>query len=269
MSASDIVGEALTLSWPEPRIALATFTRAGEMNTLSLALIRELNAALDIATAEKARALILTGSGRAFCCGAHIRYFTDADPPIGSAPTQVRDNYLAPIAELYDRLEVTRFPVIAAINGYALGGGCEMAISCDFRLLSTEAIVGLPETRIGATPGAGGVQKLHRLIGRGRAMDWILLGRHVKAAEALEAGFATALHAPEGLLPAALALARTIIGLSPMAIAQAKTSVTVCGDLDLASARRFGLESLTTLIGGPDWVEGMGAFREKRPPKFA
>ena len=116
----------------------------------------------------------------------------------------MRDNYLAPIAELFDRFEAMPYPIIAAINGYALGGGGEMALSCDLRLLADTAKIGLPETKIGAIPGAGGVQKLHRLVGRSKALEWILLSRHVEAAEALHYGFANGVHKPEALDQAAL-----------------------------------------------------------------
>ena len=118
-------GAAVDLGWPAEGVALATMTRAAAMNTLTLGLIEELGRALDIATTAEARALIVTGSGRAFCCGAHLDYFTDAHSPIGSSGFAIRDNYLARIAGLFDRFEAMRFPVIAAINGFALGGGCE------------------------------------------------------------------------------------------------------------------------------------------------
>ncbi len=264
----EIGGDAVALCWPESRIARAQMTRGAEMNTLTLALIAELDAVLTAAIRGRARALVLTGSGRAFCCGAHLRYFTDADPPIGRQPMQVRDNYLAPIAALFDRFETMPFPIIAAINGYALGGGCEMALSCDLRVMADAARIGLPETRIGAIPGAGGVQKLHRLVGRGKALEWILLSKHVQAEEALAHGFANSVHPAAELEQAALTLAQEFSGISPAAVAQAKAAVHVSGDIDLASARRFGLETLTTLIGGPDWLEGMAAFREKRKPNY-
>ncbi len=262
------VGEAVSLTWPAPQVALATMTRAAQMNTLTLALLAELDRALDIAAADGARAMILTGSGRAFCCGAHLDYFTDPRSPTGRTPFEVRDNYLARIAALFDRFETTRFPIIAAINGYALGGGCEMAISADFRLMSTIARIGVPEVRLGAIPGAGGVQKLGRHIGRSRAIEWVLLGRHYTAEEAGRAGLLFAVTEPDGLLPAALALAGTIKTLSPLAIAQGKAATYVGEDMDLASARRFGLEALSLLVGSPDWTEGMAAFMEKREPRF-
>src|SRR5579871_4102059 len=141
-------GKAVTFSWPADRVALATMTRAKEMNTLTLDLIDEMGRALDIAAKEKARALILTGSGRAFCCGAHLDYFTDPNSPIGQGRFDLRDNYLARIATLFDRFETMAFPIIAAVNGFALGGGCEMAISADFRLMASTAKIGVPEVKL-------------------------------------------------------------------------------------------------------------------------
>ncbi|HLG86151.1 MAG TPA: enoyl-CoA hydratase/isomerase family protein [Alphaproteobacteria bacterium] len=261
-------GKAVSLAWPAEEVALATLTRAREMNTLTLDLIGELGRALDIAAEAKARALIITGSGRAFCCGAHLDYFTDPKSPVGQGRFELRDHYLAKIAALFDRFETMAFPIIAAVNGYALGGGCEMAISSDFRLMSRTAKIGVPEVKLGAFPGAGGVQKLGRHIGRTRAIEWCLLGRHYSAEEADRAGLLFAVAEPDELMPAALKLADEIKALSPLAIAQAKSSVYVAEDVDLATARRFGLEQLSMLIGSSDWQEGMDAFHAKRPPKF-
>ncbi len=243
-------------------------TRASEMNTLTLDLIAELGQALDICAAEKARALIVTGSGRAFCCGAHLDYFTDPNSPIGTSQFDIRDNYLAKIAALYDRFETMAFPIVAAINGFALGGGCEMAISADFRLMAKTARIGVPEVKLGAIPGAGGVQKLGRHIGRSRAIEWVLLGKHYTAADAYDAGLIYEVCEPDDLLSSALALAEKLKTLSPLAIAQGKSTVYTAEDVDLATARRTGLEALALLVGSADWVEGMGAFMEKRAPRF-
>jgi enoyl-CoA hydratase/carnithine racemase len=251
------IGEAVTLEWPAAGVALATMTRAAELGR-----------ALDLAAAQKARALIVTGSGRAFCCGAHLDYFTDPHSPVGKSAFDLRDNYLARIAALFDRFEAMAFPIIAAINGYALGGGCEMAISADFRLMLRTARIGAPEVRLGAIPGAGGVQKLGRHIGRSRAIEWVTLGKHYTAAEADGAGLLYAVTEPDSLLPAALALAEQIKTLSPLAIAQGKACVYACEDVDLASAQLHGLEALALLINSPDWNEGMAAFKEKRDPRF-
>ena len=263
-----LTGNALTLSWPQPDIALATMVRERELNTLSLELLVELDHALSAAVAGGARALIITGQGRAFCAGAHLRYFTEEDSRIGGGTFALRDRYLELIAVLFDRIETLPIPVIAAINGFALGGGCELSLACDFRLMADHAKIGVPEVRIGALAGAGGVQKLHRLVGRGKALEWILLGSHVTAPEALARGMLTSVHAASDLMPAALELAGRFRLLGPRAVAQSKMAVRMCGDADLNTARSIGLEALSMLIGGPEWQEGMAAFMEKRPPRF-
>ena len=259
---------ALTLTWPQPDIALVTMTREREMNTLSLELLAELDQALTASVDGGARALIITGEGRAFCAGAHLRYFTETDSRIGSGSFALRDRYLQPIATVFDRIETLPIPVIAAINGFALGGGCEMSLACDFRLMADHTRIGVPEVRIGALAGAGGVQKLHRLVGRGKAQEWILLGSHVTAAEALAHGLVTALHPASELMTAALELAGRFRLLGPRAVAQSKMAVRMCGDTDLTTARNIGLEALAMLIDAPEWQEGMAAFMEKRPPQF-
>jgi enoyl-CoA hydratase/carnithine racemase len=263
-----VSGKALTLSWPQPDIALATMIREREMNTLSLELLEELDKALTAVVIGGARALIITGQGRAFCAGAHLRYFTEGDPRIGGGRFALRDRYLERIAVLFDRIETLPIPVIAAINGFALGGGCEMSLACDFRLMADQTRIGVPEVRIGALAGAGAVQKLHRLVGRGKALEWILLGSHVTATEALAHGLLTSVHSAEDLIPAAMELAGRFRLLGPRAVAQSKMAVRLCGDADLTAARSIGLEALSMLIDGPEWQEGMNAFMEKRAPRF-
>ena len=271
MSPSDkkpTTGKALTLTWPEPDVALATMIREREMNTLSLELVEELDAALTASVDGGARALVITGQGRAFCAGAHLHYFTVGDPRIGEGSFALRDRYISRIATLFDRIEALPIPVIAAINGFALGGGCEMSLACDFRLMADNTKIGVPEVKIGALPGAGGVQKLHRLVGRGKALEWILLGSHISPQEALAHGLLTSVHAADALMPAALELARRFRLLGPRAVAQSKMAVRMCSDTDLNTARDIGLETLALLIGGKEWQEGMTAFMEKRPPRF-
>jgi enoyl-CoA hydratase/carnithine racemase len=264
-----VSGKALTLTWPQPDIALVTMIREREMNTLSLELLDELETALTTVVAGGARALIITGQGRAFCAGAHLRYFTETDPRIGAGSFALRDRYLERIAILFDRIETLPVPVIAAINGFALGGGCEMSLACDFRLMADHTTIGVPEVRIGALAGAGAVQKLHRLVGRGKALEWILLGSHVTATEALAHGLLTSIHSAADLMVAATELAGRFRLLGPRAMAQSKMAVRMCGDADLTTARGIGLEALAMLIDGPEWREGMNAFMEKREPHFS
>lgn len=257
----------LQLSWSEPGVALITLTRAQEMNTLSMPLLDEFGLALDEICKLKARALIITGTERAFCCGAHLKYFTKRLEE-EDMHFRVRDDYLTRIALLFDRLEALPFPVIAAINGYALGGGCELALACDFRIMAEGARIGLPETKLGAIAGAGGVQKLARHVGKSKAMEWILLATHISAAEAERFGLLYSVVPDDEVLPAAFLLARELKKLSPMAIAQSKAAVNLSLDTDLRSARRFGLEALCSLVGSRDWKIGMQAFNEKSEPKF-
>lgn len=261
-------GRALRFEWAAPRIALATFTRPEQLNTLSLELLEELQLSLETARTWRAAALILTGEGRAFCAGADLNLFLDERAPIGAAPEQWRDRYIAPLAELFDSFEEMPFPVIAAINGYALGGGAEMALSADFRLMARTAKFALPETRLGATPGAGGVQKLIRHVGRAKALEWTILGEHVDAEELDRRGLLCGVTDAEALLDASLGLARRIVALSPSAVAQVKRSVYVAEDADLRTARRFGVEALAGLMGTAEWREGVNAFLEKRAPRF-
>ena len=260
-------GVALTLDWVERAVARITLTRPAQMNTLSHEFLAEFDQALDLVDAESTRALIVTGQDRAFCCGAHLRYFSGPQASIFD-PFASRDPYFARIAVLFDRLEELSFPTIAAVNGFALGGGCELALSCDFRVLAESAKIGLPETKIGAVAGAGGVQKLLRHVGRGKALDWILRGTHLDAATADRWGLCSAVVPGDKLLQTAIDLAVELRQLGPRAVAQSKRSIYVSEDADLRTARRFGIEALSILVGGEEWKEGMGAFNEKRPPTF-
>jgi enoyl-CoA hydratase/carnithine racemase len=266
-SAAAFEGTAVAFDWPMAGVARARFVRPDEMNTLSFDFIAELGRAVDAALAGRARALILTGDGSAFCAGAHIKYFTDPASPL-STPLGIRDRYLVPITRLFDRLEAAPFVTIAAINGHALGGGCELALSCDLRLFAATARIGLTEVRVGAFPAAGGVQKLHRLIGRGKALELILLGRQITAAEADRLGLAHSVVEPADLPAAALALAGEVLRGGRFAVAQAKACVYLSENVDIKSARDFGIEALTVLAASTDWAEGMAAFVEKRKPKF-
>ncbi|RPH61920.1 MAG: enoyl-CoA hydratase/isomerase family protein [Burkholderiales bacterium] len=259
--------QATRLTEVERGIWLLEMTRAGEMNTLTHELINELSSATDHCSRARARALVITGAGRAFCCGAHLRYFAGDDANLLD-PVSARDDYLVHIAETFDRLEECPFPTVAAVNGFALGGGFELALSCDLRVLADDARIGLPETKLGAIAGAGGVQKLIRHVGRSKALEWILLASHVEAAEAERRGLATAVVPRDQVVPRARALARQLRALGPKAIEQSKRTIYASEDADARTARRYGLEALSLLVGGAEWCEGMAAFVGKRPPRF-
>ena len=267
ISDEPLRGSAIHIEWIERGIALLTMTRPREMNTLSLEFLEEFNAALDWADARPTRALVITGQERAFCCGAHLKYFA-GDVAHIKQPLQSRDQYFMRIAQTFDRLEELRFPTIAAINGYALGGGFELALSCDFRVINESTKVGLPETKLGAIAGAGGVQKLAHHVGRSTALDWILRARHVPAPEAEKHGLFSAVVPQAQLMETAMNLAKELRALAPQAITQSKRTIYTCQEVDLRSARRYGIEALSILVGGPEWQEGMSAFVGKRPPRF-
>ena len=261
-------GETLSIDWLLPGVMLVTLERAAERNALSLAMIEELQQALAIAQNAHAAALILTGSGPAFCAGADLKMLAGPESEFFHSPMALRDKFLAPLAYLFDSFEEMPFPIIAAVNGFALGGGCEMALSADFRILSKAAVLGLPEVHVGAIPGAGGVQKLIRHVGRSKALEWILLGSRISAEEAERRGLVYEIAEPEQLLDRAKALAEKLITCGPLALAQAKASIYVAEDADLKTARRFGVEALTSLAATPEWKEGVTAFVEKRKPRF-
>ncbi|MFU8864265.1 MAG: enoyl-CoA hydratase/isomerase family protein [Rhodobacterales bacterium] len=262
-----MTSEAMKLSWPEPDVALVTMIRGNEMNTLTHEFLNEFADILDSLETRKVRAMVITGTGRAFCCGAHLDYFL-AENMDEDVRFRLRDHYLERIATLFDRLEKQRYPIIAAINGFALGGGCELALSCDFRIMASNTRLGLPEVKLGALAGAGGVQKLARHVGRSKAIEWILLGIHVTPEEAERRGLLFAIADPRNLMAASMELVAQLKALSPRAISQSKSAVYMCEETDLCTARRIGLDALGMLIDSRDWRIGIKAFHDKVPPNF-
>lgn len=261
-------GETLRLEWPRSHVALATFTRSEERNTLTLTMIEELRQLLDRMQQARPAALIPTGSGSAFCAGADLKLLTSKTSGFFESPSALRDHYHAPLARLFDSLEEMPFPIVARVNGFALGGGREMALSANLRIASDTATFGLPEVRLGAIPGAGGVQKLIRHVGRAKALEWILLGSEVTATEAEARGLVVEVVAPQALIQRAIELGERLAQGGPQALAQAKASIYLSEDADLRTARRFGIEALTSLAATDEWREGVRAFIEKREPRF-
>lgn len=260
---------ALDVERVEDGIVLITMTREKEMNTLSLELIEELGQVLhDVSRDPVVRALVLTGKGRVFSCGAELKYFTTAREVIGPDSIATRNNYLRRILRLFTEVETLDRPLIAAINGYALGGGAELALACDFRIMSESAKFGVPEIRLGAFPGAGGVQKLYRFVGRGRALELVMLGSHLTAEEADRYGLLYRRVPPERLVDEAMALARHLAKLSPVALAYAKAAINLAMDVDVTSANLYALDAMAVLATSEDQREGMRAFFEKREPRF-
>jgi enoyl-CoA hydratase len=261
---------AIEVDRPEPALLCVTMTREKEMNTLSLELVSEVGRVLAEAGADPAvRAVIVTGRGRAFCCGAELSYYTTNREAVGMGPIGARNNYLRHVIRLFTDIETFDKPVIAAINGFALGGGAELALACDFRIMSDTAKFGLPEVKLGAIPGGGGVQKLHRFVGRGRALELVLLGQHLTAEQVERYGLLYRRVPPDRLREEALELGRALAAMSPVALAWAKAAVNMATDVDVQSANLYALDAMTLLASASeDQREGMQAFFEKRPPRF-
>ena len=269
MSASAPSADAVRIDWPVAEVARITLVRAEEHNTLTFEAIASLGRCLDEAEVGGARVVIVTGSGRAFCGGAHVKYFTDAASPLAGDAAAIRDIYVRPIIDVFAKLQQKPYVTVAAINGFALGGGCELALACDFRLMAAEARIGLTEARLGAVPGAGGLQLLSKLVGRARAIEIILLAEQMSAEQAHAVGLVTAVHPAAELERAALAFAGRLLACSPVSLAASKRAIYRCEAASPAEADEIALDAVAFAAAGPDWREGMTAFTERRRPAYA
>lgn len=229
------------------------------VNAISGAVVAGLLEGLTAAEADPScRALLLTGEGpRFFSAGADVTEFG------GGAEA------LAGAVEVTRRLEASRLPVVAAVNGIAYGGGCELALACDVRVCSEEARFGQPEIRLGIIPGWGGTQRLPRLVGRGPALEMLLTGEPVGAARALELGLVTRVAAPEALATEALAVASMLAERAPLAVAAIKRAVRGGLDATLDEGLRLEAAEFARLLATADAAEGISAFLEKRPPLWS
>ncbi|MBY0610922.1 MAG: enoyl-CoA hydratase/isomerase family protein [Beijerinckiaceae bacterium] len=252
-----------------PDVACITLARGAELNTLTLEMVADLDAALKEAKEKSARVVIVTGEGRAFCSGAHIRYFTDPSSELAGKPERIGRVYVKAILDTFAKLREGSFISIAAINGFAFGGGYELALACDFRLMARSARIGLTETRLGAVPGGGGVQLLAKMVGRAKAIEMILLAEPWSAEQALAAGLVTSVHDDNQLADAAVALARRLLVCSPAALAVAKRAIYACETAGEGEADEIAIVAVERAAASADWNEGMAAFREKRTPSFA
>ena len=244
------------------RVATVTVNRPDKLNALNAQVLRELGAMLDeLLSRPDVGAIVLTGAGRAFVAGADVSTLADAGP--GALETFARAGQT-----LFRRLEQSAKPVIAAVNGFALGGGCELALACHVRVASTQARFGLPEVKLGLMPGYGGTQRLPRLVGRGRALQLILTGEAIDAAEAHRIGVANVVVEPTGLVEAARAMARVMLANAPVALARVLEAVDAGLDTTLDDGLRLEARLFGSLEGTADMREGTRAFLEKRPPSF-
>lgn len=246
------------------RVATVTINRPDKLNALSTQVIAELDAMFaTLAGRADVGAIVLTGAGRAFVAGADVAEIAAAaDTPEGLAALSTRGS------AVFTRIERLGKPVIAAVNGFALGGGCELALACHLRVASTHAKFGLPETKLGLIPGYGGTQRLPRLVGQGRALQMILTGEAVDAETAMRIGLANVVAAPDLLLEAARSLAKTAAANGPLALAHALAAVTAGAGLSLDAALALESEHFGAVGRTSDMHEGTRAFLEKRPAAF-
>jgi enoyl-CoA hydratase len=238
--------------------AILTISREKALNALNSVVLEELNQTLEAVDLEVVRCLIITGAGaKAFVAGADIGEMSALTKAEGTAFGKKGN-------DVFRKLELFPIPVIAAVNGFALGGGCEIAMSCDIRIASDNAVFGQPEVGLGITPGFGGTQRLARLVGPGMAKQMIFTARNIKADEALRIGLVNGIYTQEELLPAAEKMAAGIAKNAPIAVRNCKKAINEGLDMDMDNAivleeKLFG-DCFTTY----DQQEGMKAFLEKR-----
>ncbi|WP_312159306.1 enoyl-CoA hydratase-related protein [Oscillibacter sp.] len=243
-------------------VGIATINRPEALNALNSTVIEELSALVNEIENDKAlRALVITGEGRSFVAGADIAEQCPLDLAGGRAWGRRG-------SALFRKIELLEIPTIAAVNGFALGGGCELAMACDIILASEKAKFGQPEVGLGITPGFSGTQRLARRIGAARAKELIFSGKMIKADEAKEVGLVNAVHAPEALMDAALEMAQSFAKNAPIAVKYSKACIDRGLQTDLDSGIAMENELFAMCFGTEDQKEGMTAFLEKRPAQF-
>ena len=243
-------------------IATITLNRPEALNALNAELVEELRQALEIiAEDSNIRILILTGSEKAFAAGGDIKAMLVCDPLMAK-------NYVEPMHKVFNRLADFPKPTIAAISGYALGGGLELAVTCDFRIASDSASFGFPETGLGIFPAAGGSQRIPRLIGLSKAKELMFTGDIIKADRALSIGLINKVVPSTDLLTEANQLAQKLLKKAPLALRALKESIHIGLQTDLQSGLSQEIERFSVLFSSEDQKEGMNAFVEKRKPTF-
>jgi len=241
--------------------AILTLDRPEALNALSFAILKDIGEAIDAAANMSVRAIIVTGAGeKAFCAGADIKELRGRDLVAQKRGAEFGQSVFA-------KLDGHPLPSIAAINGYAFGGGLELAMACTFRIASPSAKMGLPEIKLGLIPGYGGTQRLPRLVGEARALDMIMTGRTVDAEEAERIGLLNRV-IPGDIVEAAIAYARSFTGFSLPTLGFARAAVRRALDLPISEGLKVEADLSTLAFRTADAEEGMAAFSEKRKPEF-
>ena len=254
------MSETLILTEMKGKVGLVKLNRPLFLNALNFALMGELMAALKAFDSdEKVSAIVITGNERAFAAGADVNEMAGAS---------ALEMFLQDQISLYDRIRSVKKPVIAAVAGYCLGGGCELALSCDMIIAAETARFGQPEIGLGVIPGAGGTQRLTRAVGKAIAMEMILNNRVLSADEALQLGLINRVVPVERYLQEALALAEEITGRAPLAIRLAKEAINNAFETSLSDGLIDERRAFYLLFASHDQKEGMAAFLEKRKPNW-
>ncbi|MEJ8756068.1 enoyl-CoA hydratase-related protein [Pontibacter sp. H259] len=244
----------------QPQVALIQLNRPKELNALNLQLMGELRDALkQLDEDESVRAIVITGNERAFAAGADIKQM---------AGKTAIDMLNIDQFSTWDQIRKTKKPIIAAVSGFALGGGCELAMTCDMIIASETAMFGQPEIKIGVMPGAGGTQRLTKAIGKAKAMEMVLTGKFMPAEEAEKQGLINRVVPVELYLEEAFKLAGEIAQMSPVAVKLAKESVNRAFETQLDEGLHFERKNFYLCFASEDQTEGMNAFVEKRRPEF-
>lgn len=243
-------------------VGIITVNRPDKLNALNAGTRRDILTALDkLERNEDVRVVVITGAGeKAFIAGADINEF--------AGKTAVQQRNVMKGRRAFDAVEDFPKPVIAMINGFCLGGGCELALACDIRIASTKAKLGQPEIKLGIIPGGGGTQRLTRIIGEGKAMELILTGDFISAEEALRLGLVNYVYEPEELESKTMELANKIAEMSPVALSMAKASVKNAARMNLRAGLDSEVDLFAICFSSEDKEEGVKAFLEKRKPEF-
>jgi len=262
MSAPTTSQETLVRSERQGHIAVLTMDRPKALNALSYSLMQQLADALEAADSDsEIRAIVLTGSERAFCAGADV---SELDS-VWAGHAIDRDGFAR---RIFDTLTTLRTPLIAAVRGLALGGGCEIALACDIVVAADTAKFGVPEVTLGLIPGGGGTQRLVHAIGKSKAMRMLLTGESITAQQASEFGIAADVVPDEDCLSAAVHLAERIARNAPLAVQLAKDAARAADDMPLPQGLAFERRNFLLVVGSDDQREGVQAFLEKRRPVF-
>lgn len=246
----------------ENHIAIIRMNRPKALNALNDETLKELDSAFtSLDENEDVLGIIITGEGKGFVAGADISQMKDY------GPDEIRA-YTMRAQTLFNKIEETEKPVVAAVNGFALGGGCELAMSCDWRIASEKAVFGQPEAKLGVIPCFGGTQRLPRLVGLGWAKEMICTGRSIDAETAREIGLVNRVVAPERLLEEAKESMKLAASMAPLAVRYAKIAVNASSDTDLRNGLEIEKNLVALTFTTEDHVEGIHAFLEKRDPVF-